>query len=91
MIAREEIEAKPEEFDIHISNVEREYAFDWWLAGIYPESCLASALTLKGRRLPRKASFLQYKILNRFETLNQFVRPKAISEAWMKESFLELA
>src|SRR5947209_2646349 len=34
MITKEEIEAKAEEFELHPANVERDYAFGWFLAGL---------------------------------------------------------
>ncbi len=57
MITRNEIEAKVEEFDVHTSNVQRDYVFGWLLAGIYGHSSLRSRLVLKGGNCLRKAYF----------------------------------
>ena len=48
MITKSEIEAKAEEFGIHISNVERDYVFGWLLCAIYSASPLGKTLILKG-------------------------------------------
>jgi predicted nucleotidyltransferase component of viral defense system len=57
MIGREEIEAKTEEFDVHTSNVQRDYVFGWILAGIYRHNVLGERLVLKGGNCLRKAYF----------------------------------
>ncbi len=56
MITRDEIEVKGQEFDIHTSNVQRDYVFGWLLAGIY-SSPLRDSLILKGGNCLRKAYF----------------------------------
>lgn len=38
MIEKAEIEAKAEELDVHIANVQRDYVFGWLLAGIFAGS-----------------------------------------------------
>jgi len=40
MITKDEIEAKAKEFEIHPSNVERDYVFGWLLLGIFTTSSL---------------------------------------------------
>ena len=57
MITRDEIEVKGREFDIHTSNVQRDYVFGWLLAGIYSSSPLRDSLILKGGNCLRKAYF----------------------------------
>jgi predicted nucleotidyltransferase component of viral defense system len=57
MIDREEIEEKAKEFEINISNVERDYVFGWILCGIYTISDLKNVLILKGGNGFRKAYF----------------------------------
>jgi hypothetical protein len=47
VISKDEIEAKAEEFGIHISNVERDYVFGWLLVGIY-SGPLKELFVLKG-------------------------------------------
>ncbi|MDX2360836.1 MAG: nucleotidyl transferase AbiEii/AbiGii toxin family protein [Crocinitomicaceae bacterium] len=57
MISKEEIELKAKEFDIHTSNVQRDYIFGWILSGIYNASELKDHLILKGGNCFRKAYF----------------------------------
>lgn len=57
MITKDEIEAKAAEFDIHASDVERDYVFGWLLGGIYSVSSLKDTLVLKGGNCFRKAYF----------------------------------
>lgn len=57
MIYREEIEEKASEFDIHPTNVERDYVFGWLLSGIYNASTLKDILVLKGGNAFRKGYF----------------------------------
>lgn len=57
MIDKTEILAKSEEFDIHTSNVQRDYVFGWILAGIYARTELGTHLVLKGGNSLRKAYF----------------------------------
>jgi len=54
VISREEIEAKSAEFDIHTSNVQRDYVFGWLLSGLFT-SALGERLVLKGGNAFRKA------------------------------------
>lgn len=55
MILREEIDKRANEFEIHSSNVQRDYIFGWVLAGIYTVSDLKNYLILKGGNCLRKA------------------------------------
>jgi predicted nucleotidyltransferase component of viral defense system len=57
MIDSKEIDDKAAELDIHTSNVQRDYVFGWFLAGIYTVSELRDELVLKGGNCFRKAYF----------------------------------
>lgn len=57
MIAKEEIEVKSKEFEIHISNVERDYVFGWLIFGIFTVSGLKDTIFLKGGNALRKGYF----------------------------------
>ena len=57
MIDRAEIEAKANEFDIHVSNVERDYVFGWLLKAISENAYLSDRLILKGGNAFRKVYF----------------------------------
>jgi predicted nucleotidyltransferase component of viral defense system len=57
MIDKSEIVAKSEEFDIHTSDVQRDYVFSWILAGIYAHTDIGKHLVLKGGNSLRKAYF----------------------------------
>lgn len=57
MIDKDEITQKSEEFEIHTSDVQRDYVFGWILAGIYTASGLKDYLILKGGNCLRKAYF----------------------------------
>jgi predicted nucleotidyltransferase component of viral defense system len=64
MITKSEIEAKAQEFGIHISNVERDYVFGWLLWAIYSASALSQILVLKGGNCFRKAYFANTRFSN---------------------------
>ncbi|MDP2585934.1 MAG: nucleotidyl transferase AbiEii/AbiGii toxin family protein [Candidatus Levybacteria bacterium] len=57
MIQKEEIETKAKEFEIHISNVERDYVFGWILFGLFTISELKDTIFLKGGNALRKGYF----------------------------------
>lgn len=57
MITPQEIEAKAIEFDLTISNVQRDYVFGWLIFGIYTVSELKNQLILKGGNALRKGYF----------------------------------
>jgi predicted nucleotidyltransferase component of viral defense system len=57
MIDTTEIEAKAKEFEIHSSNVERDYVFGWLLYGIFTASGLKDRIFLKGGNALRKGYF----------------------------------
>lgn len=59
MITPEEINQKVEEFEIHSSNVQRDYVYGWLLSGIYSISELKDVLILKGGNALRKGYFSQ--------------------------------
>jgi predicted nucleotidyltransferase component of viral defense system len=55
MIDRGEILTKAEEFDLHPSNVQRDYVFGWLLAGLFRDESLGQGVALKGGNGLRKA------------------------------------
>jgi len=57
MINHDEIDKKSQEFEIHPSNVERDYVFGWLLFGIFTVSGLKETLFLKGGNALRKGYF----------------------------------
>jgi predicted nucleotidyltransferase component of viral defense system len=57
MISKDEIEAKSKEFEIHSSNVERDYVFGWLIFGIFTASTLKDTIFLKGGNALRKGYF----------------------------------
>ncbi|RZL68234.1 MAG: hypothetical protein EOP77_01985 [Variovorax sp.] len=58
MIDKPEIDAMAESLDVHTSNVQRDYAFGWLLAGVFEFSNpLGQLLVLKGGNCFRKAYF----------------------------------
>lgn len=59
MIDKFEIDEKAKEFEIHRSNVERDYVFGWLLHGLFTVSDLKDQLFLKGGNALRKGYFEQ--------------------------------
>lgn len=57
MITPEEIEAKSREFEIHTSNVQRDYVFGWMIFGIFTISSLKDSIFIKGGNALRKGYF----------------------------------
>lgn len=57
MINTSEIEAKAKEFEIHTSDVQRDYVFGWLLFGIFTQSALKDEIFLKGGNALRKGYF----------------------------------
>ena len=57
MIQRKELTAKAKEFEIHISNVERDYVFGWFLFGLFTASDLKDSIFLKWGNALRKWYF----------------------------------
>ncbi len=57
MIDRDEIDAKADEFEIHTSDLQRDYVFGWLLFAIYNNAHLSNLLVLKGGNCFRKAYF----------------------------------
>jgi predicted nucleotidyltransferase component of viral defense system len=57
VITYDEIRDKSDEFDIHTSDVQRDYVFGWLVACIADDSMLGRDLTLKGGNAFRKAYF----------------------------------
>ncbi len=57
MITKEEIQAKAQEFEIHPTNVERDYVFGWFLFGLFTASAIKDEIFLKGGNALRKGYF----------------------------------
>jgi len=57
MIQRPEIDEKAKEFEIHPSNVERDYVSGWILFGLFTQSNLKESIFLKGGNALRKGYF----------------------------------
>lgn len=57
MITPQEIEEKAKEFEIHSSNVQRDYLFGWLIFGIFTQSNLKDMIFLKGGNALRKGYF----------------------------------
>lgn len=57
MITKIEIDQKAKDFEIHPSNVERDYVFGWILYGIFTISNLKDTIFLKGGNALRKGYF----------------------------------
>jgi len=57
MINRDEINIKSAEFEIHPSNVERDYVFGWVIYGLFTFSSLKDNIFLKGGNALRKGYF----------------------------------
>ncbi|MDB5188221.1 MAG: hypothetical protein JWO50_741 [Candidatus Kaiserbacteria bacterium] len=57
MIDAAEIEAKARDFEIHTSDVQRDYVFGWLLFGIFTKSELKDEIFLKGGNALRKGYF----------------------------------
>ena len=64
MIDRDEVEQKAREFDISVTNVERDYVFGWILKHIYENGFLSETLTLKGGNAFRKGYFPDTRFSN---------------------------
>lgn len=57
MITKDEIKSKSKEFEIHSSNVERDYVFGWLIFGIFTASNFRDTIFLKGGNALRKGYF----------------------------------
>lgn len=64
MIDKKEIESRAKEFEIHPSNVERDYVFGWLLFGIFTISDLRETIFLKGGNALRKGYFENTRFSN---------------------------
>jgi len=76
MIDKNEIESKASEFEIHTSDIQRDYISGWVLAGIYTKTSLQDSLVLKGGNCLRKAYFEH----TRFSRDLDFSTPGALHE-----------
>lgn len=81
MITKDEIEAKAEEFNIHVANLERDYVFGWLLCGVYSASALKEVLILKGGNAFRKAYFSTTRFSNDLD----FSTETTVNEAWLRQ------
>lgn len=81
MINKIELEAKASAFEIHTSNVQRDYVFGWLLYGFFTASNLKDALFLKGGNALRKGYFEN----TRFSADLDFGIPGDISEAVLRQ------
>jgi predicted nucleotidyltransferase component of viral defense system len=79
MITREEIEAKSEELEVHTANVQRDYVYNWLLAGIFTTPELRETLLLKGGNAFRKAYFP----FTRFSNDLDFSTQTSIDPEWL--------
>lgn len=57
MIGRTEIDVRGEELGVSVTDVQRDFVYDWLLVGIYTTSPLGTILSLKGGNAFRKAYF----------------------------------
>lgn len=57
MITPQEIDEKAKEFEVHSSNVQRDYVHGWFLYGIFTRSDLKDTIFLKGGNALRKGYF----------------------------------
>jgi predicted nucleotidyltransferase component of viral defense system len=64
VITSEEIQAKAQEFEIHTSNVQRDYVFGWLLFGIFTISGLKDSIFVKGGNALRKGYFPETRYSN---------------------------
>lgn len=77
MITPEEISTKAAKFEIHTSNVQRDYVFGWLLYGIFTTSNLKDRIFLKGGNALRKGYFAN----TRFSADLDFGIPNNIDQA----------
>jgi len=83
MIDRDEIESKAREFEIHTSNVQRDYVFGWLLFGLFSVSDLKEHIFLKGGNALRKG----YLPATRYSGDLDFGTPGDISQDALMEEF----
>ncbi len=57
MITKSEIDEKANDFEIHTSNVQRDYVFGWLIFGLFTISDLKDEIFLKGGNALRKGYF----------------------------------
>jgi hypothetical protein len=74
VISKDEIEAKAEEFGIHISNVERDYVFGWLLVGIYSGPLKELFVLKSGNASVKPISLIQgFPMTSTFQLLPQLM------------------
>ena len=71
MIDRDEIDEKAAEYEIHTTNVQRDYVFGWMLCAIYNNPYLAELLILKGGNCFRKVYFPNTRFSNDLDFATQ--------------------
>jgi predicted nucleotidyltransferase component of viral defense system len=80
MIDAAEIEDKAKEFEIHTSNVQRDYVFGWLLFGIFTLSTVRNDIFLKGGNALRKGYFPN----TRYSSDLDFGIPHELDQATLK-------
>jgi predicted nucleotidyltransferase component of viral defense system len=81
MINKTEIEQRSQDFEVHTSNIQRDYLFGWFLHYIFAHSRFKDTLFLKGGNALRKAYFLQ----TRFSTDLDFGAPYDVDVSLLKQ------
>jgi predicted nucleotidyltransferase component of viral defense system len=81
MIEKHEIDGRAKEFEIHTSNVQRDYVFGWLLYGFFTASNLRDILVLKGGNALRKGFFAN----TRFSADLDFGIPSDIAEDTLRQ------
>lgn len=81
MIDPAEIVAKAQEFEIHTSDVQRDYVFGWLLFGIFTLSALKDEMFLKGGNALRKGYFPD----TRYSADLDFGIPHDIDQGFLRE------
>ena len=86
MITKSEIDAKAQEFEIHTSDVQRDYIYGWILAGLFTNSRLRGRVFLKGGNALRKAYFASTRYSNDLD----FGTPGEISSDEVMQGFADV-
>jgi len=77
VITPQEIEEKAREFEIHTSNVQRDYVFGWLLFGVFTTSSLKDSIFLKGGNALRKAYFAETRFSSDLDSGIPYAIPQA--------------
>ncbi len=81
MISKDELDAKAKEFEIHSSNVQRDYIYGWVLMGLYSASPLKDRSILKGGNAFRKGFFET----TRFSTDLDFSTDRELDQEYFRQ------